>query len=253
MLDEAGITHPTTWDELEAAAAALTKDGIYGMSLQNELPRAQPFFYSAGGSMMADGLPTLNTPENVEGYQFYYNLIANGYAQTPQQLGVGWNGDAFASGIAAMTIEGGWLVNSLSELAPDMEYGIVPIPQKDQPASMQFTVAYSMSNNTEHPEEAKALINFLTSTEQQLAIATAGRSMPARKSALDVFVETFPERQVLVDVTSVASEFNYGIASPTVVSEAAKAMEKVLLEGADVQTAFDEAQAAIDQAIADAK
>ncbi len=255
MLADAGIEPPTTWDELESAAAALTDEdaGIYGLVLQNELPRAQPFFYSAGGSMMVDGVPTLNTPENIEAYQFFIDLINNKYAQTPQQMGLGWSGDAFATGTVAMAVEGTWMVNSLLEMAPDLEYGVVPIPQKDEPASMQFTVAYSMSNNTEHPEVAKDVISFLTSTEQQLVVANAGRSMPARKSALETYVENWPERQVFVDVTPVASEFNYGVVSPTVVTEAAKAMEKVLLEGVSVEEAFNEAQAVIDQALEDAK
>ncbi len=254
LLDAAGVAVPTTWDELEAAAAALTSDSIYGMSLQNELPRAQPFFYSAGGSMVDEnGNPTLNTAENIEGYEFYYGLIDQGYAQTPQQLGVGWNGDAFASGMVAMTIEGHWMVQSLSELAPDMNYGVAPIPYKDEPASMQFTVAYSMSNNTEHPEAAMDVINFLTSTEQQLAVAEAGRSMPSRLSSLETFKTNFPERQVFVDAVSVASPFNYGVISPTVVTEAALAMEKVQLEGMSVADAFNEAQAAIDAALAEQK
>ena len=252
MFEDAGLQPPTTWEELEETAKAFTKDGVVGLSLQNGIDRVQPFFYSNGGSMLKDGVPTLNDPKNIEAYEYWNDLLKNGYAQTPQQLGVGWNGDAFASGIAAMTIEGTWMVNSMLEVAPDLEYGVVPIPQAEKPASMQFTVAYSMSNNTEHPEEAKEVIKYLTSTEQQLVIAEAGKSMPSRKSALETFKTNFPERKVFADMAPVASEFNYGVISPTVVTEAGKAMEKILLDpSVSVKEAFDEAQANIDKALAE--
>ncbi|ONI44904.1 hypothetical protein AN640_05160 [Candidatus Epulonipiscium fishelsonii] len=250
MFEEAGLKPPTTWDELTKVSKALTKDGVVGLSLQNGIDRAQPFFYSNGGSMMKDGKPTLNDPKNIEAYEYWIGLIKDGYAQTPQQLGVGWDGDAFASEMVAMTIEGNWMVNSMLELAPDLDYGVVPIPKKEQPASMQFTVAYSLSNNTEHPEIAKDVIKFLTSAEQQQVVADAGRSMPSRKTALEEFKVKWPERAVFADLAPVASEFNYGVISSTVVDETAKAMERVLLDDSvTVQQAFDDAQANIDKAL----
>ncbi|ONI39903.1 hypothetical protein AN639_05105 [Candidatus Epulonipiscium fishelsonii] len=251
MFEEAGLNPPTTWDELTKVSQALTKDGVVGLSLQNGIDRAQPFFYSNGGSMMKDGKPTLNDPKNIEAYEYWIGLIKDGYAQTPQQLGVGWDGDAFASEMVAMTIEGNWMVNSMIELAPDLEYGVVPIPQKEQPASMQFTVAYSLSNNTEHPDIAKDVIKFLTSAEQQQVVADAGRSMPSRNTALEEFKAKWPERTVFADLAPVASEFNYGVISSTVVDETARAMEKVLLDDSvTVKQAFDQAQANIDKALA---
>lgn len=251
MFEEAGLQPPTTWEELEHAAKTFTKDGVVGLSLQNGIDRAQPFFYSNGGDMMKDGKPTLNDPKNIEAYEYWLNLLKNGYAQTPQQLGVGWDGDAFAAEMVAMTVEGTWMVNSMNEVAPDLKYGVVPIPQKEVPASMQFTVAYAMSNNTENPEVAKEVIRFLTSAEQQQVVADAGRAMPSRKSALETYSKNWPERKVFAELAPVASEFNYGVISPTVVAEAQKAMEKLLLDpSVSVEQAFNEAQANIDKALA---
>lgn len=250
MFEEVGIEPPTTWDELEAAAKALTKDGVIGLSLQNEIARVQPLFYSNGGSMLENGKPTLNNPKNIEAYEFWLSLFKNGYTQTPQQLGYGWNGDVFASGAAAMTIEGTWMVNSIKQTAPDLAYGVVPIPQKYEPASMQFTVAYAMSNSTKYPEVAKDVIKFLTSEEQQEFIADAGRAMPSRLVSLERFKEKWPQYKVFAEVAAVASPFNYGVVGPTVVTESAKAMEKLLLDPTvSVKQAFDEAQTVIDRAL----
>ncbi len=252
MFEEAGLEPPTTWEELEEVAAALTTDDVIGLTLQNELARCQPFFYSNGGGMMDGDTVTFNSEENIEAYEFWISLFFNGYADTPANLGYGWSGDTFAAGAAAMTIEGSWMVNSMMELNPDLEYGVVEIPiaEGGTEASMQFTVAYSMSTNTAYPEVAMDVIEFLTSYEQQLVVAEAGRSMPSRTSALEEYVELYPERQVFVDVTTYASEYNYGIVSSTVVTETSSAMEKVLLDPTTtVQEAFDEAQENIEAAL----
>lgn len=252
MFEEAGLEPPTTWEELEEVAAALTTDDVIGLTLQNELARCQPFFYSNGGGMMDGETVTFNSEENIEAYEFWISLFSNGYADTPANLGYGWSGDTFAAGAAAMTIEGSWMVNSMMELNSDLEYGVVEIPiaEDGTEASMQFTVAYSMATNTEYPEVAMDVIEFLTSYEQQLVVAEAGRSMPSRTSALEEYVELYPERQVFVDVTTYASEYNYGIVSSTVVTETSSAMEKVLLDPATtVQEAFDEAQENIEAAL----
>lgn len=251
MFEKAGLEPPKTWEELEQAAKVLTKDGVTGLSLQNEMPRVQPFFYSNGGTMLENGKPTLNNPKNIEAYEFWLSLYKNGYAKTPQQLGVGWDGDAFAAGDVAMTIEGTWMIHSMLEVAPDMKYAVVPVPQKEKPSSMQFTVAYSMSTSTKNPEQAKDVIKFLTSKEQQALITDAGRAMPSRLDSLEEFKVKWPERSVFAQVAPVASEFNYGVISPTVVSEANKAMELLLLDDkVTVKEAFDKAQEAIDKALA---
>ncbi|OON97623.1 MAG: hypothetical protein ATN36_02805 [Epulopiscium sp. Nele67-Bin005] len=252
MFEDAGLTPPETWDDLEKTAQALTGNGVVGLTLQNGIDRVQPFFYSNGGSMMSDdGLPTFNNPKNIEAYEYWIGLFEAGYAKTPQQLGVNWTGDAFTMDMAAMTIEGNWMIQALMEQAPDMEYGVVPIPYKEVPASMQFTVAYSMSNNTDNPDVARDVIRFLTDTNQQMLIAESGRAIPSRNSTLITFLENWPDYKVFVEQAPIASEFNYGIISATVVDEAAKAMERILLDpNSTVQGAFDAAQENIDKALA---
>ena len=41
MLTAAGVELPTNWDELTAAAEALTKDGVTGLCVGPEMPRCR--------------------------------------------------------------------------------------------------------------------------------------------------------------------------------------------------------------------
>jgi multiple sugar transport system substrate-binding protein len=54
MLEEAGVAPPTTWDELAAAAEALTDGDRVGLVMQAELARLGVFIHGAGGSVLTD-------------------------------------------------------------------------------------------------------------------------------------------------------------------------------------------------------
>ncbi len=255
MLANAGVQPPKTWEELENAAKALTKDKVVGLSLQNELARYQPFLFAAGGGTMKDNKPVVNTVQNAEGLSFWTSLLKNGYASTPQNLGVGWDGDAFSQEIAAMTVEGNWMIAYLKEVAPDLDYGIIPIPTKvgGPQVSMSFTCAYSMSKNSKHKTEAFSLLEYLTSQDAQKMVAEAGRAIPSRISMGKILSDNFPVFTPFVEVAKYASPFVYGKASATVVEQMNKAADTVYINGDTspeaVKKILDEAQQEIDKAL----
>jgi carbohydrate ABC transporter substrate-binding protein, CUT1 family (TC 3.A.1.1.-) len=146
MFKAAGINEPPkTWEELRNVAKKLTKDGVKGLVLSADLARFDAFINQNGGSVYQDGKVTLNLPQNAQALDFYVGLITKDkVADTPQNMGEGWNGDAFAAKKAAMAIEGGWMIPFLKEKAPDLNYGIAELPAGKQKSTMAFTVAYVM-------------------------------------------------------------------------------------------------------------
>ncbi len=252
MLADAGVEVPKTWDDLTAAATKLSTGGKKGLVLQNELPRFQPFFFSNGGSMMKDGKPVVNSPENAEALAYWVSLLKDGkIGDTPANLGVGWDGDAFGQEMVAMTVEGGWMVPYLRETAPDLDFGVAQIPMKKNPASMVFTVAYAVSANTKQVEASTKLAKFLSNKEMQQIVVDAGRAMPSRKSMGEIFSQKYPDRAEFFVAVPHASAFNYGVISPAVVKEVNDAAVGLLQGGAtDAQKALDQAQANIDAALA---
>jgi multiple sugar transport system substrate-binding protein len=57
MLDEAGVEPPTSWDELAAAAEALTSGDVTGFCLGAEMPRWGAFIYQNGGAIRRRSAP----------------------------------------------------------------------------------------------------------------------------------------------------------------------------------------------------
>jgi multiple sugar transport system substrate-binding protein len=111
MLDAAGITPPTTWEELLAAAEALTKDGKYGIGIpgSKSLYTDQVmynFMVTAGAENLFndDGSVNFNNPNTVRAFQYYSDLFK---FSPPDSINWIW-GDAeaaFASGQVAMIIQ----------------------------------------------------------------------------------------------------------------------------------------------------
>lgn len=250
MFEAAGIKEPPkTWDELRSYAKKLTKSGVKGIVLSNDLARFQAFMNQNGGTVYKDGNVTLNSPENIGALDFYTGLIVKDkVADTPQNMGVGWNGDAFAAGKAAMAIEGGWMIPFLKDKAPNLKYGIAELPSGKQKATMAFTVAYVMNKDSKYKNEAFKLLEFLTSKDGQKFVVDSGLALPSRKSMMEKFKETYPERAAFVDGASYSVPFQYGLLGTKVVDAANKAAESIVMKQAkNAKEALDKAQQSLAQ------
>lgn len=129
LLDEAGVAAPTNWDELQAAAQALTKrDG--SKLVQSGFDLSDPGLFSmylaqAGGELLNDDetKTAFNSPEGLEVLEFWQSLLDDGvYSQ-----GFGDTGDAFAEGRTAMKLDGPWALSTLDKV-DGLTYGVAQPP-----------------------------------------------------------------------------------------------------------------------------
>ena len=198
MFDKAGLKAPTTWDELRAAAKALTTKDVSGIALPADMARYLAFIYQAGGALTDDAFTkvTVNTPEVLSAIKFYAGLYTDGYGKTPADLGAGWPGEALAKGKVAMAIEGNWIVPYLKDNAPNLKYKVVELPAGPKgKATLAFTVCYGVAANGKNMVAALTLANYLTSPEGMQAWTDLGLAMPTRKSLRDHWVQKFPDLQ----------------------------------------------------------
>ena len=81
LLEKAGLAVPKTWDEFRDAAAALTKDGVYGAGVSmspNDLLCTRYLNYyvrSGGGSLLNDDLTAnLTSDLALDGIRFWVDV-----------------------------------------------------------------------------------------------------------------------------------------------------------------------------------
>ncbi len=205
MWTAAGLTDadiPTTWDQLTSVAQKLTANGVTGLGFSGEYARIGAFLAQAGGTMTnADGTTaTVDSAENLAGLTYVQDLLkskAGAYAST---LGAGWGGEAFGTQKAAMTIEGNWITGAMANDYPDVKYKVVELPAgPGGKGTLQFTNCWGIAADSKNQEAAIALVEKLTSTDDQLAFAKAFGVMPSVKSAADGWKALYPDGGAFID------------------------------------------------------
>ncbi|GLK17767.1 sugar ABC transporter substrate-binding protein [Herbiconiux flava] len=201
----AGLTDadvPTTWDQLTAVAQKLTTPEHVGLAFSPEYARVGAFMAEAGGSLLnEDGTEaTVNSPENVEALEYVKSLFSAGVAKYSSDLGAGWGGEAFGKGQAAMTIEGNWIAGGLQADYPDVKYTVAALPAgPGGEGTLQFSNCWGIAADSPNQEAALALVEKLTSTDQQLEFAKAFGVMPSVQSAAEQWKTENPDKAAFLD------------------------------------------------------
>lgn len=91
----------------------------------------------------------------------------------------------FATGQAAMFPSGTWQVSAFRSLGADLDYGSFDVPADPDWPSGQVTVGYvdggwALAAKSPHPEQAKVLIDYLTTADFAQAYTNAMGTIPAR-------------------------------------------------------------------------
>ena len=193
----AGLTEadvPTTWDELAAVAKTLTTDGRVGLAFGAEYQRVGTFMAQAGGAMVEDDQAVANSPENLEALEYVQTHLQDGTFAYAADVGAGWGGEAFGKQLAAMVIEGNWIGGALSNDFPDVNYLVAELPEGPEgKGTLQFTNCWGMAADSPNQQAALDLVEYLTSTDQQLAFSEAFGPMPSISSAADAWTEANPD------------------------------------------------------------
>ena len=183
MLSAAGVTPPTNWDELKAAAEKLTTGDQKAFCLNHSLDRALAFVYQNGGSLLSDDKTqnTFDSPEVTEALQTYLGFFKSGQAARAGDLGDDWCGKALGEKQVAIIFEGGWLDPYMSSTYPDVKYKWAEMPMGKEKATLGFTVSYSIGADSANKDPAWVLLQYLTGKDGMSKWTEGGIALPSRK------------------------------------------------------------------------
>jgi multiple sugar transport system substrate-binding protein len=254
VLSDAGVANPpTNWQELtEAAQALLDATGQPGIMITPGMDRYLPFHYAAGAQVLSeDGSQIVfDSPEAAEALEFYYGLYRDGLATTPSDAGAQWPGDGFAKGLAAIVFEGNWMFPFLEENAPDLEFGIAEMPEGPAgKATLAFTVSFSAFVDTNVPDGAWTVIEYLTGNEGMSKWTSLGLAMPSRKDLSESWAAEFPERQPFIAGGEYARRWQFGVGGQAFNDEANTQLQGLFAGELDVATTLKEIQRVAEERI----
>ncbi|MBK8821122.1 MAG: sugar ABC transporter substrate-binding protein [Anaerolineales bacterium] len=219
LINEAGAPDPRelaangewTWDaflDVAQKTRALGSD-IYGYGASAWWGPYGVWLNASGGGFFTEDRSAcaLNTPESLAGLDFQRSLyqdydVATPYGEDPEPT--------FRAGKVAMFQNGRWATPGVRTV--DFEWDVVQLP--DGPSGTAgnwlFWGAYVINANTEHPEEAWALAQALTTAQTQGKIAALGANIPSRVSqeALDSFLTFTPPANNQAFLNGIAADAN---------------------------------------------
>jgi multiple sugar transport system substrate-binding protein len=244
LLDEAGVSVPTTWDELRDAAAALTSGDRSGFCLsliatEEGTFTYLPFLWGNGGD-----IPEISSESNIEALTLL-NAMMNEDGSI-SKAALNWSqGDAnnqFLAGKCAMMINGPWQLPSLTEAG--INFGVSTWPNNGTPTSILGGENFAIGAGS-NIEAAWATIEWMTQPENLLEAHLISNHFPNREDiAADPAFNDDPIKKTFTEQIAVAKARAYGPNYPQI-SEQIMAMVQSVLIGARTpeQAATDTATA----------
>ncbi|GLW10494.1 solute-binding protein [Microtetraspora sp. NBRC 13810] len=194
LFTKAGIAEPPkTWDELKADAEKLKASGVsqpFGLPLGAEEAQAESFLWfmgNGGGYKDASGNWAIDSPQNVETFNFLKGLVDAGLT-TPnpgtKDRKVVW--EDFGAGKVGM-VNGGPMSIPIFEKGGLKNFGVVPIPGKTGPLSTTLGVQdWIMAfNKNGHAAEIKKFFDFFYSGDAAQRISDTYKLLPVTKSGIE--------------------------------------------------------------------
>ncbi|MGH2532573.1 MAG: ABC transporter substrate-binding protein [Thermomicrobiales bacterium] len=243
----ASITAPTNWDELTAAAAALTEGDRFGLAvsaIQSEEGTFQwlPFLWATG-----EDIPSIDSEGGRRALQLWVDLVENGHMS---QGILGWpQGDVlaqFQNRQAAMMINGPWQIPVITEQSPDLQWEVATLPQDVQGASILGGENYSIVAGGENVDTAWELLTWTQQPDNLKAYLQQAGKLPSRQDlAEDSHWTGDPVLSIFVEQLKVAKPRAYGENYPEISSAIQEAIQAAISGQSSVEDALQTAQAVI--------
>lgn len=264
VLEQAGIAPPATLDELIAAAKQLNnpKEERFGFVARGDMStlitQFSSYLFSQGGDYLKDGKANINSPEALQAYSIYGELL--GKYGPPGALNMAWPQASaiFAEGKAVFYTDASALVGTLtnkesSKVADQVGFATFPAgPAGSKPYSISAW-ALGVNANSAHKDAAWTFVQWATSKEITKITQLEGNP-GARKSIWESPDGTkgFPEEMVSVILESMKTGVDHAFPPVPNVPKAADIIGSVVVKsilGEDVQAAADKANADLQQII----
>ena len=254
ILEAAGVEPPTNWVELvEAAKATVQKDGdnfeVVGITWdiggQGHNWWREALIRQNGARPMTEDNRTLQwtTPEAVEAFNYVVSFLTEHQVTQP-----GFQTDgptAFASGKAALHVDGSYRLGSLAIDAPDLNYQVVPLPENKEKASFASFWANTITRNAAEGDKliaAAKWIDFLSSVPVQQRWTPAVGELPAR-TALASDPALMEDEKLAPFIESLDYSYATFMVNEADLRQAVMdAFDQVVLNGVDSEVAIQEAQ-----------
>lgn len=206
MFDEAGIAYPDdtwTWDDFAAACKALTKeDGSqfgYALKPSNNQDGWYNIVYDMGGEIIKSDKSASGMDEDgtMKALDFVTGLVKDGYTPAYEVMTENNPEALFEAGKVGMITMGSWMLAELCNndyVKANCDIAVLP---KDattgRRASIYNGLGWAAAANTDKPDEAWALMEYLGTQKAQQKQSDLGIVISAYEGSETNWVKAYPD------------------------------------------------------------
>jgi multiple sugar transport system substrate-binding protein len=256
-----GVPEPKpgwTWNDMLAAASALTRDAngrtvvgtetegapqkvaTYGLGIEPSIIRLAPFVWSNGGEIVDDPQrPTRFTLDTAPAREALRNIVdlRRTYGVVPTDEEVEAEGDEprFSGGRLAMLLSSRRSTTTFRTIK-DFGWDVAPLPVYKQQAGILHSDAYCITRGSRDKDAAWRFVEYAMSAEGQRIVAATGRTVPSNvevsRSAAFLDPNKPPQRaQVFLDAIPTARAMPTVSTWPEIEDATAGILENALYRG----------------------
>jgi len=247
MLEEAGVDIPTTWDELKAAAAALTTREHYGAVVSARHTEEGAFQFEAFLWSAGSDLGTLNDEGGQRALQLWVDMV-NAGQMSQGILGMGqWAAkDEFGNRRAAMMLNGPWNIPDMRASYPDVNWQVSAIPKDQVISSILGGENYGITKDSPNIEAAWEYVAWTQQPENYTQFIQELAMFPSRADvAEDTYWADDPVLSVFLEQIKIARARAYGANYLEISNALQDGMHAALTGASSVKDALDQAAAII--------
>jgi raffinose/stachyose/melibiose transport system substrate-binding protein len=179
LLDQEGLTVPTTLEEMIAFCGAAQEKGYIPIAFGNNpgwqsghqfsMTANQMIGPEAMHDLLFDNEGSWDTPEIVTAIDAFFVQLRDAGCLPEDANAITYDDTnaIFHAGQALLTTTGSWIIGGIQDNMPDYEVGFVPFPliqEGNEPTWLSGVgSAYFITTNSQHPDEAAALIDHVFS------------------------------------------------------------------------------------------
>lgn len=212
MLSKVGYPDgPKTWDDVVDASEKLKAAGMSGFGLMAKGTEVDVYYYYAlwsyGGDVVdAQNKAAFDSPAGIKALTLYKTMVDKGltengvtnYTRADLQ-------DLFKQGRVGMVITAPFLINQIAKEAPNLAYGIVPVPTGTTSSTYAVTDSVVMFKDSKVKPAAYKFLEFLFSKEPRVEFTKGEGFLPTTHAeASDPYFTDNPRLKTFADLLPTA-------------------------------------------------
>ena len=230
ILKNAGCTVPENWEEFRTTARKISSEEVSGFAItalqtEESMYEFLPLLWSLNGDIR-----NISSKASQSAFCFLDDMEREGsLSRQSISLTMGDLTNQFIQGKIAMMFNSSMAVDSIRDAAPDLDFGVAPIPAGDESVTVAGGEIFAVADN-ENTEAAIEFLKYLADPERMKSYMDEFGFLAPVQSIMDQQFKNEPEKKQFVKMYRNARTREISTSWPRVSLTLADTLKQILME-----------------------